>query len=112
TQSAVPADRLTEALGWTSMGMAGGVGLGAAALGQVIDTGGAQAGFYGVIGTGLVLIVAALCVRTRPPVESTRTRPPAEGVGTPRVRGDDVSSERADTPPADPRPAGPRTLSR
>lgn len=66
TQAAVPPERLTEALGWTSMGMAGGVGLGAAALGQVIDAGGAQAGFYGVIGTGLVLITAALCVRTRP----------------------------------------------
>ena len=52
TQAAVPTERLTEALGWTSMGMAGGVGLGAAALGQVIDAGGAQAGFYGVIGTG------------------------------------------------------------
>ena len=112
TQSAVPADRLTEALGWTSMGMAGGVGLGAAALGQVIDTGGAQAGFYGVIGTGLVLIVAALCVRTRPPVEGVRTRPPVDGERTPRVRGDDVSSDLADTPPVDPRPAGPRTLSR
>ena len=62
----MPPERLTEALGWTSMGMAGGVGLGAAALGQVIDAGGAQAGFYGVIGTGLVLITAALCVRTRP----------------------------------------------
>ena len=65
TQAAVPADRLTEALGWTSMGMAAGVGLGAAALGRVIDTGGAQAGFYGVIAAGVLLIVAALCVRTR-----------------------------------------------
>lgn len=66
TQSAVPPARLTEALGWTSMGMAGGVGLGAAALGRVIDLGGSQAGFYGVIVAGLILIVAALCVRTRP----------------------------------------------
>lgn len=68
TQSLVPADRLTEALGWTSMGLAGGVGLGAAALGWVIDTGGAQAGFFGVVVAGLVLVVAALCVRTRPGV--------------------------------------------
>src|SRR6478735_5684967 len=86
TQAAVPAERLTEALGWTSMGMAGGVGLGAAALGQVIDTGGSQAGFYGVIGAGLVLIVAALCVRTRAPYEA------------------DVRADPAGTRPADPLP--------
>lgn len=84
TQSAVPPARLTEALGWTSMGMAGGVGLGAAALGRVIDLGGAQAGFYGVIAAGLILIVAALCVRGRPPVTTepvTATEPDAPSVG-------------------------------
>lgn len=83
TQSAVPPDRLTEALGWTSMGMAGGVGLGAAALGKVIDVGGAHAGFYGVIAAGFVLIVAALFVRVRP--------------------------VRTDTTPVDPEPAGAQT---
>ncbi len=126
TQAAVPAERLAEALGWTSMGMAGGVGLGAAALGQVIDTGGSQAGFYGVIGAGLVLIVAALCVRTRPSVEGVRTRPSVEGVRTrpsvegvrtrPSVEGvlvgDDLSPGRSGTPSADPRPAGTRNPSR
>lgn len=64
TQEAVPHSRLTEALGWTSTGMAGGVALGAAALGQVIDHWGARAGFVGIIGIGLLLIAAALCVRT------------------------------------------------
>ena len=99
TQAAVPADRLTEALGWTSMGMAGGVGIGAAALGQVIDIGGAQAGFYGVIGTGLVLIVAALCVRT--PATLRRLTPDPSR-----------PADRPGTQPADPEPAGPRTRSR
>lgn len=85
TQSLVPADRLTEALGWTSMGLAGGVGLGAAALGRMIDAGGAQAGFYGVIVAGLVLVVAALCVRTREtPVDITA----AGSAPAPTVRRD------------------------
>lgn len=74
TQAAVPADRLTEALGWTSMGVAGGVGLGAAALGRVIDWGGAHAGFVGVIAAGVLLIIGALCVRTRP--TATPAAPP------------------------------------
>ncbi len=96
TQAAVPPDRLTEALGWTSMGMAGGVGVGAAALGRVIDWGGAQAGFFGVIATGVLLIVAALCVRTRPqpPVSY---RPPAP--------------DRPDSGPTDPQPAEVRSPS-
>ena len=85
TQSLVPADRLTEALGWTSMGLAGGVGLGAAALGRVIDAGGAQAGFYGVIVAGLVLVLAALAVRTREtPVDITA----AGSAPAPTVRRD------------------------
>jgi hypothetical protein len=76
------------------MGMAGGVGLGAAALGQVIDGGGAQAGFYAVIGTGLILIIAALCVRTR------------------AVTADTVTVDREGTPPVDQLPAETRTPSR
>ena len=90
TQSAVPADRLTEALGWTSMGMAGGVGIGAAALGRVIDVGGAQAGFYGTIGAGLILIAAGLFVRTRPPAAG----------------GEDLRPAQSGRTPADPEPAG------
>jgi hypothetical protein len=89
TQAAVPADRLTEALGWTSMGMAGGVGIGAAVLGQVIDFGGAQAGFYGVIAAGLILIIAALCIRSQVAPGLTAAQP--------------------GTTPADPQPAGART---
>jgi MFS family permease len=78
TQAAVPSNRLTEALGWTSMGMAGGVGLGAAALGRVIDWGGSQAGFAGVIGTGLLLCVAVLFVRTDRALAATPPSPPAD----------------------------------
>jgi len=93
TEACVPADRLTEALGWTSMGMAGGVGIGAAVLGRVIDLGGAQAGFYGVIAAGLVLIVAALFVRTRSP-------------------RDGVTGGRSGTTSAAAEPAGAQTPSR
>lgn len=79
TEAAVPADRLTEALGWTSMGMAGGVGIGAAAFGQVIDWGGAQAGFYAAIVSGLILIGAALGVRPRATPDTGSAPPePAE----------------------------------
>jgi hypothetical protein len=99
TQSAVPADRLTEALGWTSMGMAGGVGIGAAALGRVIDAGGAHAGFYGTIVAGLILIAAGLFVRTRPSVDDVRTGPVSAG-------GEDVRPAQPGTTPADPEPAG------
>ncbi len=96
TQAAVPADRLTEALGWTSMGMAAGVGLGAAALGRVIDAGGAQAGFYGVIGAGVLLIIAALCVRTR---------------ATPGAVSEEVAAAPPGTTPTDPEPAEVRSPS-
>ena len=64
TESSVHPSRLTEALSWTSTGMAGGVALGAAGLGQIIDHWGAQAGFWGVVGAGGCLILAALAVRT------------------------------------------------
>ena len=63
TSAAVPPSRLTEALGWTSTGLASGLAFGAAALGQVIDVAGARAGFWGVVVTGGLLIISALCVR-------------------------------------------------
>ena len=87
TQAAVPSDRLTEALGWTSMGIAGGVGLGAAALGRVIDLGGAQAGFFGVIGTGVLLIIAAMCIRT--PRSGVRPVSPSTAPGSSGTRPTD-----------------------
>ena len=61
TQSAVDQSRLTEALAWTSTGMAAGVAAGAAAVGQVIDSSGAQAGFVGVAIAGLLLIDQRRC---------------------------------------------------
>jgi MFS family permease len=66
TQEAVPNSRLTEALGWTSMGMAGGVAVGAAALGQVVDHWGSRAGFVGIVVVGVLLIMSSLCVRSAP----------------------------------------------
>ena len=92
TQSIAPTDRLTEALGWTSMGIGGGVGLGAAALGQAIDAGGAQAGFYGVIAAGVVLVLAALCVRTR------ETPTDITAAGSPPASADSVPTDRATGP--------------
>ena len=55
TQSSVDQTRLTEALAWTSTGMAAGVAVGAAAVGHVIDSSGAAAGFVAVVMAGLLL---------------------------------------------------------
>jgi predicted MFS family arabinose efflux permease len=63
TQSAVDQSRLTEALAWNSTGLAGGVAIGAAAVGHVIDRWGAQAGFVAVAVAGLLLALSALFVR-------------------------------------------------
>ena len=68
TQQAVPASRLTEALSWCSTGLAAGLALGAAVIGQLIDEGGAQAGFAGVVAAGVALIVSAAFVRSHRPV--------------------------------------------
>jgi predicted MFS family arabinose efflux permease len=63
TQSAVDQSRLTEALAWSSTGLAGGVAIGAAAVGHVIDSWGAQAGFVAVAIAGLLLTLSVLFVR-------------------------------------------------
>jgi predicted MFS family arabinose efflux permease len=63
TQSAVDQSRLTEALAWTSTGLAGGVAIGAAAVGHVIDSWGARGGFVAVAIAGLLLALGALFVR-------------------------------------------------
>jgi MFS family permease len=62
-QSAVAQSRLTEALAWNSTGMVAGVAVGAAAVGYVIDSSGAQAGFVAVATAGLLLTLSALFVR-------------------------------------------------
>ena len=63
TQSAVDQSRLTEALAWSSTGLAGGVAIGAAAVGHVIDSWDAQAGFVAVAIAGLLLALSGLFVR-------------------------------------------------
>src|SRR5215217_6527948 len=76
TQSAVDQSRLTEALAWSSTGLAGGVAIGAAAVGHVIDSWDAQAGFVAVAIAGLLLALSALFVRgphgsVRPAADAT-----------------------------------------
>lgn len=89
TQSSVDQTRLTEALAWISTGMAAGVALGAAAVGHVIDSLGAQAGFVAVAIAGLLLTLSVLFVRGQPPgtdsePEDVSADPPtAELTGTP-----------------------------
>ena len=63
TQSAVDQSRLTEALAWSSTGLAGGLAIGAAAVGHVIDSWDAQTGFVAVAVAGLLLALSALFVR-------------------------------------------------
>jgi predicted MFS family arabinose efflux permease len=69
-QSAVDQSRLTEALAWSSTGMAAGVAAGAAAIGLVIDSWGAQAGFVAVgVAGGLLTVTALLVHGPRPSVQ-------------------------------------------
>lgn len=68
TQTAVSPSRLTEALGWTSTGLATGIAAGAAGVGYVIDRFDSRAGFWGVVAIGGLLVLTALCVRSHEPV--------------------------------------------
>ena len=92
TQSAVDQSRLTEALAWSSTGLAGGVAIGAAAVGHVIDIWGAQAGFVAVAIAGLLLTLSVLFVRG--PHGSIEPAP--HPVATPAA-----SSDLSDTPATD-----------
>jgi predicted MFS family arabinose efflux permease len=79
TQSSVDQTRLTEALAWTSTGMAAGVAVGAAAVGHVIDSFGAETGFVAVVVSGLLLTLSVLFVRDRTSsTESDSQQGPAE----------------------------------
>ena len=66
TRAAVPRARLTEALAWSSTGLSGGLAGGAAGLGALVDRGGSRLGFWGVVGAGVLLALAAAWVRSRP----------------------------------------------
>ena len=107
----MPPSRLTEALGWTSTGMATGVALGAAALGRVIDGWGAGGGFTAMVGVGVLLVVAAILIRSpRPAVagpgetEAGETHPSA-------LVADQIRAEPG-TPAAVPDPSAAETRSR
>lgn len=67
-QTSVSALRLTEALGWSSTGLAGGVSIGAALSGLVIDRAGPVGGFTAVAGFGALLVLGVLLIRPPPPV--------------------------------------------
>jgi predicted MFS family arabinose efflux permease len=87
TQQAVPTARLTEALSWCSTGLAAGLALGAAVVGQLIDRGGAQAGFVGVVGAGVALVLSAVFIRSRPPVVESGADPaPTRNAAAPPVQ--------------------------
>jgi MFS family permease len=68
-ESSVPPSRLTEGLAWVSTSLGGGVALGAAVSGRVVDAAGPTAG-YGVAVAGglLATIAAAVGAATRPRV--------------------------------------------
>lgn len=97
TQAAVPQNRLTEALGWTSTGLAGGLAAGAAGLGHLVDVGGSSLGFWGVVGAGVLLSLAALWVRS--PVRPRRAwvdEPLPEPAGAPSTSsGSGYRAQRA-----------------
>jgi predicted MFS family arabinose efflux permease len=86
TQQAVPTARLTEALSWCSTGLAAGLALGAAVIGQLIDRGGAQTGFVGVVGAGAALVISSIFVRSRRPVAAPAADPaPPRSAAAPPV---------------------------
>jgi MFS family permease len=100
TQSSVDQNRLTEALAWISTGMAAGVAIGAATVGHVIDSLGAQAGFVAVAIAGLLLTLSVLFVRGHPsntdsePQDARATDLTPELTGT---RGDESLRQSAET---------------
>jgi MFS family permease len=100
TQSSVDQNRLTEALAWISTGMAAGVAIGAAAVGHVIDSLGAQAGFVAVAIAGLLLTLSVLFVRGQPsrtdsgPEDARATDLTPELTG---MRGDESLRQSAET---------------
>jgi MFS family permease len=67
-EASVPQVRLTEALNWTTTGMAIGLAAGAAVIGRLIDLYAARGGFLGVAAAGVVLVASSLLVRSRRPV--------------------------------------------
>jgi predicted MFS family arabinose efflux permease len=91
TQSAVDQTRLTEALAWSSTGLAAGVAAGAAVVGHVIDSSGAQAGFVAVAIAGLLLALGAIFVRgprlsAASNVDQSRAPAKPDSTGTPGAR--------------------------
>lgn len=104
TQEAVSASRLTEALGWTTTGMAAGVAAGAAGLGQLIDHFGTPAGFWGAVGIGVLLVLSALFVRDAPTAINNTA------INNTMIDNAGISDTGAAPSPrtADPRSAGPR----
>jgi MFS family permease len=82
-QGAVEQSRLTEAFAWNSTGLVAGVAVGAAAVGFVIDSSGAQAGFLAVAIAGVLLTGSALFVRAPDPrVERDHSVLSSDSTGT------------------------------
>ena len=92
-QSAVDQSRLTEAFSWNSTGLAAGVAVGAAIVGQVIDRSGAQMGFVAVAMAGLLLTLTVIFVReARQPV-----RPQSDEVYPAALNADSTGNPEAES---------------
>ena len=63
-QTAVPAGRLAESLGWTQLGIAAGLAIGAVAIGATVDRWLAFGGFVGIAAAGVLLFLGSLLVRS------------------------------------------------
>jgi hypothetical protein len=103
-QESAPHSRLTEALGWTTMGLGAGMALGAGALGALIEEGGPHAGFLGLLGAGALLVLAAAAVPTAGTTSSSSAT--ASPTSEPFAAGPAPSAESATgssgTPPTAP----------
>jgi MFS family permease len=80
-EQTTPTARLSEGIAWTTTGLAGGVALGAAVVGQVIDRFGGHPGFYVPLVAGAVAALVAWLSRKpspgRPVMHATEDPEPA-----------------------------------
>lgn len=76
----VPAQRLTEGLAWTTLGLAVGVAPGAAVAGRVIDAEGASTAFLIPLVAGLVAAAISWTIRPTTPRSANHSDPPARSV--------------------------------
>lgn len=97
-EQTTPTARLSEGIAWTTTGLAGGVALGAAVVGQVIDRFGGHPGFYVPLIAGAVAAVVAWLSRrptVKPAIYATEPEADAPSDPNPATAASDVTTPAA-----------------